>query len=172
MTIDRAPAILALLSIAIMAGGCFTEKRAQKSFSKVVEQYPHIPAKHCADEYRTDTITVKGDSILSFDTIYVGGEIFNDTAFINDTVYVTEKYTNERVITKTVKITDTIYRENKAALDLCSIERGSAIRQLEKATEELKKVKAGNRNKLWIIIALSAVVVMLGYGRVKKLFKI
>lgn len=171
---DRTPAILALLLFAGMAGGCFTEKKAARLHDKIGDRHPVVPAKYCADKYKTDTVTVSGESVITFDTIYVD---YIDTVEIGielplDTtgrLFPPIKKCKDRIITKTVVRTDTIYRENIARVDQYKIERDNAVKKLTEATEDLKKARTTNKIRFWIIIALGALLFATNYGSLKKM---
>jgi hypothetical protein len=104
------------LILAFILSSCFSERKAQRQFDRVADAFPEIPTEYCAEKYPVREVTIKGDSIVTFDTIYVGGEIEYKDSIINDTVYLTKLVTKQ--VTKTVTKTDTIFRENKAALDV------------------------------------------------------
>ena len=116
-------------------------------------------AKICADEFPVKEVFIKGDSVLLFDTLYVGENIF-DTVYktFNDTVTrVVTKTLPAKIITKTIRITDTIVKENTARIEAMQIE----INNL-KADNQFKQLKiddlkqSRNKFRLWFWILVGA----------------
>ena len=144
------------LILLILLSGCYNQRKATVQHGKAVATFPAIGADYCARAYPAKDSLIKGDSVIVFDTLYVG-EVLFDTVTVNDTVRIT-KHLPGKVITQRIRVVDTFRVVDKASLDLCSIERGSAITQLEKKTGEYDKMKTG-RNK-WRMIAIGLMIVL------------
>ena len=116
-------------------------------------------AKICADEFPVKEVFIKGDSVLLFDTLYVGENIF-DTVYktFNDTVTrVITKTLPAKIITKTIHVTDTIVKENTARIEDFNIQlRNKDIENgILKADRDNWKSKAKQRF-WWLLIAIGA----------------
>jgi len=146
-------AILVIITIALFAlllvimPGCYNLKKANAQHGKAVTTFPAIGADYCARVYPAKDSLIIGDSVVSYDTIYTGGQMFFDTVQVKDTVRITTTIQlPAKTIIQKIRQIDTIVKINHAALDLCSIERRSAITQLEKKTAEYDDMKS-KRNK-------------------------
>ena len=101
--------------------GCLSSCNPQRKIQKAEQVLKDADAlaKICADEFPVKEVFIKGDSVLLFDTLYVGENIF-DTVYktFNDTVTrVVTKTLPAKIVTKTVRITDTIVKENTARIE-------------------------------------------------------
>jgi len=159
--------LLAILTILMLLfvmtlPGCYPIKKARAQHGKAVTSFPEIGADYCARTYPVQNNYIKGDSVVTFDTLYVGGDFIFDTITVNDTVRITKVIQLPgKLITKFIRVTDTVKVVDKAALDLCSIERGKAIFLLDEKTKESDKWKKIAIKRLWVIIGLG---VVLGLG--------
>jgi len=154
-----------LLLFVMTLGGCYNQRKATVQHGKAVATFPAIGADYCSRIYPCKDSVLKGDSVIMYDTLWGNTidtitevKVFEDTVTIIKTVQLPGK-----VVTKTITITDTMRVTNTAALDLCSIERLSAITQLEKRTAEYDDMKS-KRNKwrkssfiTWGILALGLI---------------
>lgn len=160
--------------ILIFLCGCYNYRKAANQFGRASISYPEIPAQYCSVAYPVKEKIIQGKDSIKTDTLFVGGgEIIFDTVYKKDSVFF---YTTERlpgkVITNTIFKTDTIIRENKAALALCDIERGKAIRLLESKTAESDKWRRIAKKRFWIIVGMGLFIAIQIYGLLRnKIFK-
>ena len=144
-----------LILLPLILAGCYSQRKAKSQFSKAATAYPELPADYCARTYPPKEKVVKGADSLIFDTIYTPGETITETYYNQDTVYYhTKEILPGQVISRTQLRVDTIYTENRAALDLCSIERGKAISLLQDKTKEAAKWKRRAVTRFWIITGM------------------
>lgn len=176
--------LMALLSFALimmitgMFGACNPAKKAQRELEKakkVLDGNYGEAAKFCADKFPPKIEYIKGDSVLVLDTLYVGGDVVFDTVKTKDTVFIT-KTLPAKVITKSVRIVDTIRDSNPAALIAANVRLNEKIGELavcNAKADELKKnmedwkKKAKTRNWLWLLV-----LVLVGWNFRKTIFKI
>ena len=142
--------------------GCLSSCNPQRKIQKAEQVLKDADAlaKICADEFPVKEVFIKGDSVLLFDTLYVGENIF-DTVYktFNDTVTrVVTKTLPAKIVTKTVRITDTIVKENTARIEDFNIQlRNKEIENgILKADRDNWKVKAKQR-LWWFLIAVGAI---------------
>jgi len=128
--------------------GCLSSCNPQRKIQKAEQVLKDADAlaKICADEFPVKEVFIKGDSVLLFDTLYVGENIF-DTVYktFNDTVTrVVTKTLPAKIVTKTVRITDTIVKENTARIEDFNIQlRNKEIENgILKADRDNWKVKS------------------------------
>jgi len=116
-------------------------------------------AEYCAEKFPVKTEYIKGDSVLLLDTLYVGENVFDTvTVETKDTVYRTiTKTLPAKVINKTIRITDTIVKENTARIEDFRIQlRNKDIENgILKADRDNWKSKAKQRF-WWLLIAIGA----------------
>jgi hypothetical protein len=157
-----------LLSLAVMMmitglfGACNPAKKAEKEITKAKQIFNgnlSEAAKFCAEKFPDKTEYIKGDSIVILDTLYVGDVVF-DTLHTKDTVYIVKNFPG-KVITKTIKVTDTFKIENKAAIIAANVRLNEQIGENAKLigqNDELRKnlsewkAKAKKRWNLWFVV--------------------
>lgn len=149
--------IMSTMLIVGCLSSCNPQRKIQKA-ERVLKDADAL-AKICADEFPVKEVFIKGDSVLLFDTLYVGENIF-DTVYktFNDTVTrVVTKTLPAKVITKTIRITDTIVKENTARIEDFNIQlRNKEIENgILKADRDNWKAKAKQRF-WWLLIAIGA----------------
>lgn len=151
--------VVALVVIVIAFTGCYTAKKAKAQFSKSVVAYPELAADYCARTYPPKDSLIKGDSVVTYDTLWGAGIIHFDTlySFHKDTVFIT-RFAPGKTIIQTIHQTDTIYQENRAALDLCEIERRAAVLAQKQLTDERDSWKGKAKKRFWIILGLATLI--------------
>jgi len=143
--------------------GCLSSCNPQRKIQKAEQVLKDADAlaKICADEFPIKTEYIKGKDSISFDTLYVDG-IINDTTILVDTVtkLVTKVVTKSlpaKIITKTIRIVDTIREENPATIKVLKDEivvykiRNGVL----EADRDNWKSKAKQRF-WWLLIAIGA----------------
>lgn len=160
--------ILFILIVGLFPG-CYGLSKAKKGFSRAVITYPEIAADYCARTYPAKDSLIKGDSVVTYDTLWAAGEVHFDTVYSlrKDTVFIT-RFLPGQVIRETVRVTDTIYQENTAALDLCNIERRAAILAADRDHKEMLLWKARAKKRFWIILGMGAVIALGVFGFLRK----
>ena len=122
---------------------CNPSKKAQRELEKakaVLSGNIVEAARFCMDKFPDKTEYIKGDSVVIFDTLYVGEVVF-DTLETKDTVFITKQLPGQ-VITKTVRATDTIKIEDRAKLIAINADLNDKIGEvavLKNDVSELKK---------------------------------
>ena len=171
-----AAAIVALFLIMLLIS-CNPSKKAQRELEKaksILSGNIVEAARFCMDKFPDKTEYIKGDSVVIFDTLYVGEVVF-DTLETKDTVIITKNLPG-KVITKTIRITDTIKIEDRAKLIAANADLNDKIGEvavLKNDVSELKKnvaewkEKAKKRWWLWVVI-----VALIGWNFRKQIFKI
>ena len=176
LLLGGAAAIIALFLIMLLSS-CNPSKKAQRELEKakaVLSGNIVEAARFCRDKFPDKTEYIKGDSVVIFDTLYVGEVVF-DTLETKDTVFITKQLPG-KVITKTVRVTDTIKIEDRAKLIAINADLNDKIgevsvlknevSELKKNKDEWKK-KAKDRWWLWVVI-----VALIGWNFRKQIFKI
>jgi len=171
-----AAAIVALFLIMLLIS-CNPSKKAQRELEKaksILSGNIVEAARFCRDKFPDKTEYIKGDSVVIFDTLYVGEVVF-DTLETKDTVIITKNLPG-KVITKTIRITDTIKIEDRAKLIAANADLNDKIGEvavLKNDVSELKKnvaewkEKAKKRWWLWVVI-----VALIGWNFRKTIFKL
>jgi len=149
-----------LILTTFFLAGCLTPKKAMQKLDSSGKG-----SEYCATRFPVKTEYIKGDSVVSFDTIYqyVDAEPIFDTIYnvTKDTVLVTKVLPVTKTIVKTVKVVDTIIKENTAALDVAN-KRISALEAenglIQQVNDMLKarldKAKKQRNTAYWLIILL------------------
>ncbi len=142
--------------------GCLSSCNPQRKIQKAEQVLKDADAlaKICADEFPVKEVFIKGDSVLLFDTLYVGENVY-DTVYktFNDTVTrVVTKTLPAKIVTKTIRITDTIVKENTARIEDFRIQlRNKDIENgILKADRDGWEKKAKKR-LWWFLIAVGAI---------------
>lgn len=182
--------LLILLSLFIMVGisrcltGCATQQSVNKKVHRKAEKAKkylkdnYLLPKICAEEFPIKTEYIKGDSIVHFDTLYVDGVIY-DTVVLNDTVYITRSLPG-KVINKTIRITDTVVKENTARvaalqieIDALNAQKAVLELQLKVSQDETQSWKTKARKRQWLIYAIcGGIVVFIGFKLRKSIFSL
>ena len=147
--------------LAFILSGCYGLQKAKIQHGKAVSTFPEIGAEYCAITFPAKDSIIKGDSVLSFDTVYVGGETVFDTVVTKgDTVRIVKTVTQPaKVVTKTVAIHDTIIRVDRAAVELCAIERRNAIANETAERTRADKWEQRAKTRFWINLGLIFLIV-------------
>ena len=156
------PVLIILTALAL--AGCYTQQKARQQFGKAAAAYPLIPAQYCAVTYPPKDSLIKGDSVVTFDTLWGAGRVDTLYSFHRDTVYITMTRPGKTII-QTVRVTDTIQIVNTAALSACQIENGDLSGLLKAKTAEYDKWREIARTRFWIILGLGVLIV--GYAGMK-----
>ena len=153
----------------VLLTGCYTLPKATRQHGKAVATFPAIGADYCARTYPPRDSVIKGDSIVTLDTLYIGGEIINDTTVLRDTIRITKVVQLPgREVTRTVIRVDTVRLVNTAAVDLCRIQQGQAVAALEK--EQARADKYRKRATTWMLVALGLLLAagVWGYFKLRR----
>lgn len=153
--------ITAILLTCFILSSCYTRNRAQKSFARATVTYPEIAADYCSRTYPPKDSLIKGDSVVTFDTLYMGGDIHFDTvySFRKDTVFIT-KIVPGKTIIQTIHVTDTVKVVNTAEVDLWKIQANKAIDIATDKTKESDKWKRIAKKRWWIILGMGAAMIL------------
>lgn len=155
--------------------GCSTEKKILKA--KNTLELAGVLDSLCAEEFPVrDSVIIRPDSI-HFDTLYMPEWAYSDTAYLRDTVVITN--TIPKTIVKTVTQTKEVVRENTAKVSHLEGKIKERDTQLNQAThliqacaDKLSALQQRVRGKIlipwWIIIAAGAFAFR---GTLLKLFK-
>ena len=165
--------LLILSGLIGLLSGCMTPEKA-KAFLVDKGKLAEI----CADTYPVKTEYIKGDSTVVFDTLHVGNDPVFDTLITLDTVYITKTLPG-KVIQKTIRVTDTVVKENTARVEQYRKEAVSEQVAKEKAQSERDGLKADvkvlkkqrNKWRLWFFLLLSSVIIYKFRGTIFKLIK-
>lgn len=148
---------------------CSPAKRLDKA-EQLVRNNPRVAAAIASEMFPCKDSIIKGDSVVRIDTLFPGGNYFPDTDTViltGDTVQITRVQWKDRVITRTVRTTDTIVRldQSKAAqqdariADL--IDTGlNQSRELDSKNEQIAGLKK-SRN-WWRIVCIGTWVIVGG----------
>lgn len=154
---------ITIMAMALLNSGCTTAKKA----TRYMHEHPEVAAEVCAEMFPVKDTVIKGDSIVVTDTLW-GQEIVRDSVTVNDTVRITTTLPG-KTITKTVRVTDTIVRENTARVATLenqlkeAIDEGLSLSRdrdhYKSKYEELDKADKGKlviRIPWWIVIVVCA----------------
>jgi hypothetical protein len=152
-------AVAFILIGALSALGCYNQRKATNQFSKAVVAYPKIGADYCGDAYPVRDSIIKGDSILTTDTVTYFEQL-SDTVMIHDfdtvRVYIT-KTLPAKIITNTIHTIDTIIKEGGgtlAKLTSCQIDNSRLTQLLVTVTADRDKWQGKAKTRWWWIALL------------------
>lgn len=163
--------IFVLLAGAVLFSGCYSLNKAKSQFGRATVAFPELPADYCARTYPPKIQVVNGKDSVRVDTLWGAGElvVIRDTMRARDTIWIkTVERLPGQVVTRTVLRTDTVFQENRAALDLCGIERGNAILAAERSYKEATKWRAIAKKRFWIILGMGFVIALGLFGFLRK----
>lgn len=149
-----------LILTTFFLAGCLTPKKAMQKLDSSGKG-----SEYCATRFPVKTEYIKGDSVVSFDTIYqyVDGEPIFDTIYnvTRDTVLVTKQVPVIKYITKTITRIDTVIKESTAKLDTANrrinalqAENGLIRQANDMLQAKLDKAKKQRNTAYWLIILL------------------
>lgn len=153
----KPPAFIFLL--AILFCSCYNQKKATVQHGRAVNTYPVIGAEFCARVYPQKDSLIKGDSVVTIDTLFIGVEdTIIDTVTVKDTVRITKVVQLPgTVITKTVVRVDTVEKESTrllAVIDLCNIEKRAAVTALQTEQKRADKYQGQAKKRGMIMWGL------------------
>lgn len=151
--------------------GCYSSQKARKQFGRATVTYPEIPAEYCARTYPPKDTIIQGKDIVKTDTLWGEGEtvFIRDTIRNRDTVFIkTVERLPGQVITRTVFRTDTVYQENRAALDLANINLTRSLALSDEKTKLADKWRKIAKKRFWIILGMGAVMALGIFAMIKK----
>ena len=148
--------IIFLIASLLWFSSCVTPEKAQRVLEK-----KQVLAKVCAEKYPVKIEYIKGDSVITVDTIYSGNDVIFDTVYHigTDTVVVTKVIPVTKTITKTITRIDTIRQESTAridtmqkALNKCDGKYAALFLKHEALTAKLDKVKKTRSTYFWLLL--------------------
>lgn len=141
------------LLLALILTGCYTQEKAKRQFSRSVVYDPAIGAEFCALTFPAKDSILPGTTITKTDTLWGSGETRIDTVFMaGKPIEVTKTIVLPgKVITNTILRTDTVYRENTAALELSRMNERAAVMGWNAETADRKKYQ-GRAKKLLLML--------------------
>jgi len=168
--------LLGLIFIIAMIGlaGCMTSEKAVYFLKK-----KDLLDDTCAANYPVQEKFIKGDSVVTLDTQYVG-VLQTDTLITKDTVFITRTLP-PKTITKTIRTTDTIIKRDIALENVLQDRIRESYKETqdekakkEKYQEELNKLKDKWRGKIgipwWVFLILGALIGLSAKFKVLRLF--
>lgn len=137
--------------------------------------HPEVLAPVCAKEFPVKDSLIKGDSVVLYDTLWGLADPIRDTVISKDTVRITTTLPS-KIITKTVRVTDTVVRESTAKAAALEYKLKQTLDVLANNNIVLEQWRSdyydmrGKRNKfrLWLFIAIGAAG-MFTFLKVKKI---
>lgn len=156
----------------IFISGCYSEKKARQQFGKAAAAYPTIPAEYCAQTFPPQKEFIRGkDSVIRvIDTILEDNAgVTYDTVISHDTVVITKTHQlPNKIITKTFVRTDTVYAENKAALQACNLALRASVQNEGVERKEADKWRKIALRRFWIIVGLGVGIVLWMFALVRR----
>ena len=164
--------LIVILTI-ILLSGCNPVKQAQKQFRLNPDKFAGL----CGDYFPPKDSLIKGDTVTLTDTLWGAGETIIETKVVNDTLVRTVYEVRDKIIFKTLKITDTVVRVNQAKvreltdmINKCNATTTSQEAQIlakNKTISDYQKKIWRQRIAIWLIVAAFLV-----YLNRKRLFQI
>lgn len=151
----------AALIIAVLLSSCYSERKARSQFGKAAAAYPLVAAEYCGITFPPKDSLIKGDSVVTFDTLFVGGSVRFDTVTLrglSDTIRITKiVQLPGAVITQRIFIHDTLQVVNTAALKACEIAlHQSVVNEGIERTSAAKWQKIAKK-RFWILFGIGLV---------------
>lgn len=149
--------IIALLPMIFLIG-CVNKKKA----IQYVRNSPEVSAKICTELYPIKEIFIPGKEIIKIDTLSEIDTFLlkQDTAIINDTVFVSIYIPEIKTITKTMIRTDTIVKRDSAGYKNLQNKIHEMARRhtatLEKTIKQQRRITTLTRI-LWIVGLIGAI---------------
>ena len=151
-----------------MLFGCNPLKKAQQTF----DANKPAAAEYCADRFPVKDSLIKGDTLVTTDTVYF--KEYENVITVD--TFRTAPITNTRIITKTIRIVDTVIRRDNAREQVLAnqvrqcndlqIELVNKNTRLSEQVDEIKGKRDKWRIRFFILLGLTIAYVGL---RVKKL---
>lgn len=151
-----------LLLIILFAAACNTVKKQQRNAEAFYRSYPEKLAKECAEKFPVDTIYKHGATIVKSDTITVKGDSISCPPYINakgDTVFVKVKCPDNKIIHDTIIRIDTIVKANTALAVYLGYQKDSLQNELIKVTTLKDIAEKHAKTRLWILIGICVLAV-------------
>ena len=156
------------LIIILLFASCNPLKKAQQTF----DANKPAAAEYCADRFPVKDSLIKGDTLVTTDTVYF--KEYENVITVD--TFRTAPVTNTRYITKTIRITDTVIRRDNAREQVLAnqvrqcndlqIELVNKNTRLSEQADEMKGKRDKWRIRFFILLGLTIAYVGL---RVKKL---
>ena len=153
--------ILLTIGVAVMIVGCLSSCLTTQKAKDYLKEKDKL-AEICAETYPVKEVYIKGDSVTVLDTLYVGENVY-DTLTTTDTVtqVVTKTITKTlppKLITKTIRITDTVRQENTARVAAMQIEINALKADNQFKDLQIADLKQSrNKFRLWFWILVGAI---------------
>ena len=158
------------LLIILLFASCNPLKKAQQTF----DANKPAAAEYCADRFPVKDSLIKGDTLVTTDTLYV--REYDHRVTVDTVLLPTMPITNTRYITKTIRITDTVIRRDNAREQVLAnqirqcndvqIELIDKNTRLSEQVDEMKSKRDKWRLRFFILLGLTIAYVGL---RIKKL---
>lgn len=114
-------------------------------------------AELCADTYPVRDSLIKGDSIITTDTLW-GLEFIHDSTMVETKDTIIRTITRPVTVTKVIRVTDTIVKENTARVEALQVQNGKLYEQNMKLVEQRDKFKEQrNKIRIWFWILVGAI---------------
>lgn len=150
-----------ILIVAVLFSSCYSERRARSQFGKAAASYPLVAAEYCGITFPPRDSLIKGDSVVTFDTLFVGGSVRFDTVTLrglSDTIRITKiVQLPGTVITQRVFIHDTLQVVNTAALKACELVKDQAVFHLTEMTAASNAWEKKAKKRFWILFGIGLV---------------
>lgn len=162
------------LIVAVLLSSCYGERKARSQFGKAAAAYPLVAAEYCGITFPPKDSLIKGDSIVTFDTLFVGGSVRFDTLTLrglSDTIRITKIIELPgKVITQRIFIHDTLQVVNTAALKACEIALHQSVvnEGIERTSAAAWRKKA--KQRFWILLGIGIVGIALIANKVYNRF--